>query len=47
MIILFVVGVVSLTIYSEDGLQKDATDMQETTQKTIQDANDTLVDFGE
>lgn len=47
MIILFVVAVVTGTIYSDDGLQSDAADMQNTTQKTIQEANDTLVDFGE
>lgn len=45
MIVLFVVWVVSVTLFSSDGLQNDAKDMKDTTQDTIKDANDVLIDF--
>lgn len=46
MILLFVVTVVVNTMYSPTGLQKDAADMQNTTQTTIRTANTKIADFG-
>lgn len=44
-IILFAVGVCIFSLFNADGLQKDASDMRQTTQTMVQKANTDMTDF--
>lgn len=46
MIVLFAVGLTSKTIFDDNGMQKDAVEMKDNTQKIIGDANEQMANFG-
>lgn len=46
MILLFAVGLTSVAIYSDDGIQSDTTEMKDTTQQIINAANTQMETFG-
>jgi hypothetical protein len=43
---LFVVGFVIFAVYDENGVQSDMVDMKNNTQGMMQDANDTMENYG-
>ncbi len=45
MIVLFAVGLTSKTIFDDNGMQKDAVEMKDNTQKIIGDANEQMANF--
>jgi len=45
MIVLFAVGLTSITIFQSDGLQQDALSMKGSTQGIIDDAEEQMNDF--
>ena len=46
MILLFTVAICNSTIFADDGVQNDAVDMKDSTQKIVKEANTDMSTFG-